>query len=671
MTNYSSDLFSFMPDNEFVELLWENGQIVLQGQSNRHRKSLFANTASTQLSKAQEKDGSPRVGRFEALDSVVNDLSPAVPSGNELNVQDDDMTPWMNYAIEDSLQNDYCAEFLSEFSGVDLNSLNANNIGMPADRGSGFGLVRDSRHVDHPPVSRGFAGGVLEPGRIRTSQSFHSPQQCQSSIPVSKSRVAEFSDFGSTSTQQGHCSDVSRTRSQKQDFSSSEPPRVNSGLMNFSHFSRPVSILKPNNIHSADRLRSNEKASTAGGSGPVESTLINSSSGLRNVSMTRGKSAGASHDVGLRSSKKVSHEDGTSVQQSIGNHQEEALGNNKDNTNPSNINRPLDHNNHRSTSTALGKHATEKSPEVIVASSVCSGNSAGALSNDHKHGAKRKSREGEETEYQSDDVEDESVSLKKPPPTRGSSAKRSRAAEVHNLSERRRRDRINERMRTLQELIPNCNKVDKASMLDEAIEYLKTLQLQVQIMSMGSGFCMPPMMLPPGMQHIRAPPMGPYSTMGLGMGMGMGYGMGMLDMNGSPLIPQFPCPSLPGAPGLHGMPGSAALQMFGIPGQGFPVPMPRPTQSSSFSMLPTKPNSVPEGSEADINPVPLSAAETVPSSSSKDQHHQSINSELPPKTSVHNSQIQASIKANNECAEHSTLVRIGGNGSINCQRKNG
>lgn len=362
---------------------------------------MFANTASTQLSKAQEKDGSPRVGRFEAFDSVVNDLSPAVPSGNGLNVQDDDMTPWMNYALEDSFQNDYCAEFLSEFSGVDLNSLNANNTGMPADRRSGFGLGRDFQHVDHAPVSRGLAGGVLEPGKIRTSQSLHSPQQCQSSVPVSKSRVAEFSDFGSTSTQQGHCSDVLRTRPQKQDFSSSEPPRVNSGLMNFSHFSRPVSILKPN-IHSADRLRSNEKASTAGGSGPVESTLINSSSGLRNVSVTRGKSAAASHDVCLRSSKKASHEDGASVQQSIGNHQEEALENNKDNTNPSNIDRPLDHNNHRSTSSALGKHATEKSPEVVVASSVCSGNSAGALSNDHKHGAKRKSREGEETEYQSD-----------------------------------------------------------------------------------------------------------------------------------------------------------------------------------------------------------------------------------------------------------------------------
>ncbi|WZY67948.1 hypothetical protein YC2023_000188 [Brassica napus] len=61
------------------------------------------------------------------------------------------------------------------------------------------------------------------------------------------------------------------------------------------------------------------------------------------------------------------------------------------------------------------------------------------------------------------------------------SSKRCRAAEVHNLSEKRRRSRINEKMKALQSLIPNSNKTDKASMLDEAIEYLKQLQLQVQI----------------------------------------------------------------------------------------------------------------------------------------------------------------------------------------------
>nr|GMD64211.1 PIF3 [Ipomoea batatas] len=36
-------------------------------------------------------------------------------------------------------------------------------------------------------------------------------------------------------------------------------------------------------------------------------------------------------------------------------------------------------------------------------------------------------------------------------------------------------------MRALQQLIPRCNKLDKASILDEAIEYLKSLQLQVQV----------------------------------------------------------------------------------------------------------------------------------------------------------------------------------------------
>lgn len=55
------------------------------------------------------------------------------------------------------------------------------------------------------------------------------------------------------------------------------------------------------------------------------------------------------------------------------------------------------------------------------------------------------------------------------------------------MSEKRRRSRINEKMRALQNLIPNSNKTDKASMLDEAIEYLKQLQLQVQMLSMRNG----------------------------------------------------------------------------------------------------------------------------------------------------------------------------------------
>jgi hypothetical protein len=39
-------------------------------------------------------------------------------------------------------------------------------------------------------------------------------------------------------------------------------------------------------------------------------------------------------------------------------------------------------------------------------------------------------------------------------------------------------------MKALQELVPNSNKTDKASMLDEIIDYVKFLQLQVKILSM-------------------------------------------------------------------------------------------------------------------------------------------------------------------------------------------
>ncbi|XLT61106.1 hypothetical protein HN873_017632 [Arachis hypogaea] len=237
-------------------------------------------------------------------------------------------------------------------------------------------------------------------------------------------------------------------------------------------------------------------------------------------------------------------------------------------------------------STNKGEEAVVKNMEPAVASSsVCSGNGAERISGNPNQSLKRKRQETEDSECHSEDVEEESVGVKKAGPTRG--VKRSRSAEVHNLSERRRRDRINEKMRALQDLIPNCNKVDKASMLDEAIEYLKTLQLQVQIMSMGAGLYMPPMMLPAGMQHMH-PPMASFSPMGVGMqmGLGMGYGMGMPDMNGGPSrfpmiqVPQMhrthpPAAPMPGPSALHGM-GRSNPPVFGLPSQGLPIPtMPR------------------------------------------------------------------------------------------------
>ncbi|KAL6637992.1 hypothetical protein ACP70R_025564 [Stipagrostis hirtigluma subsp. patula] len=131
-----------------------------------------------------------------------------------------------------------------------------------------------------------------------------------------------------------------------------------------------------------------------------------------------------------------------------------------------------------------------------------------ALPSDSGHVHKRKGCR-DDSDSRSEDAECEATEETKSS-RRYASKRRTRAAEVHNLSERRRRDRINEKMRALQELIPHCNKTDKASILDETIEYLKSLQMQVQIMWMTSG--MAPMMFPGAHQFMPPMALGMNST---------------------------------------------------------------------------------------------------------------------------------------------------------------
>ncbi|CAO2207420.1 unnamed protein product [Urochloa humidicola] len=64
-------------------------------------------------------------------------------------------------------------------------------------------------------------------------------------------------------------------------------------------------------------------------------------------------------------------------------------------------------------------------------------------------------------------------------------ARRGQATDSHSLAERVRRERISERMRMLQALVPGCDKVTgKALILDEIINYVQSLQNQVEFLSM-------------------------------------------------------------------------------------------------------------------------------------------------------------------------------------------
>ncbi|GMH27497.1 hypothetical protein Nepgr_029340 [Nepenthes gracilis] len=64
-------------------------------------------------------------------------------------------------------------------------------------------------------------------------------------------------------------------------------------------------------------------------------------------------------------------------------------------------------------------------------------------------------------------------------------AKRGQATDSHSLAERVRRERINEKLRVLQDLVPGCYKtMGMAVMLDVIINYVRSLQNQIEFLSM-------------------------------------------------------------------------------------------------------------------------------------------------------------------------------------------
>ncbi|KAJ4850191.1 hypothetical protein Tsubulata_027122 [Turnera subulata] len=599
----SADL-SFVPQNDFGELVWENGQV----QSTRTRKVQTGNSLHSHALRTGEKDASngfgTRMGKFGTMDPVLNEAPLSVPSVEMGTSHDDDMVPWLS-PIE-SLQHDYCSEFLPELSGPSVNEHSSqSNFGSSFDKRSGENLsVRPSNAVsvhngfglEQENVPRVSLANDAVATRPRTSAGdlyASSSVQCQTSFSFSRSRAsASNGDSLSNSAYRAVSGDSIAASTSGGGFPSNKMQKpgltaANPNLINFSHFHRPATLVKANlqnielragsGVSGIERVQNKDKGSVASSTNPSEPRLVDPCINLEK------KTGSPFHPTMIPSKVDSKPVEGKPLVLSAPGELPEAVGQEDGHKTDANSHQNMGEN------AITGWADVEKATEPVVASSsVCSGNSVERASDDLAPTLKRKHRDTEESEGPSDDVEEESVGVKKPaPPRAGSSSKRSRAAEVHNLSERRRRDRINEKMRALQELIPNCNKVDKASMLDEAIEYLKTLQLQVQIMSMGAGLYMPSMMLPPGMSHMHAGHMAQFLPMGAGMGMGMGYGMGMPDMNGGSsgcsmyqMPPMhgthFSGPPMPGPGPLPGM-GGSNLKMFGLSGQGLPMPFARPS----------------------------------------------------------------------------------------------
>ncbi|CAK9172532.1 unnamed protein product [Ilex paraguariensis] len=109
------------------------------------------------------------------------------------------------------------------------------------------------------------------------------------------------------------------------------------------------------------------------------------------------------------------------------------------------------------------------------------------LKQDEKSSAKRKEREkkGKESNKKSKNVANENSQDGEKLPYVHVRARRGQATDSHSLAERARREKINARMKLLQELVPGCNKISGTAMvLDEIINHVQSLQRQVELLSM-------------------------------------------------------------------------------------------------------------------------------------------------------------------------------------------
>ncbi|XP_054778249.1 transcription factor bHLH48-like isoform X2 [Prosopis cineraria] len=109
------------------------------------------------------------------------------------------------------------------------------------------------------------------------------------------------------------------------------------------------------------------------------------------------------------------------------------------------------------------------------------------IENKNERAAKRKEREkkDKESSKKSRSVAEETSGDGEKLPYIHVRARRGQATDSHSLAERARREKINARMKLLQELVPGCDKISgTALVLDEIINHVQSLQRQVEFLSM-------------------------------------------------------------------------------------------------------------------------------------------------------------------------------------------
>ncbi|KAI3450010.1 hypothetical protein Pfo_006675 [Paulownia fortunei] len=126
------------------------------------------------------------------------------------------------------------------------------------------------------------------------------------------------------------------------------------------------------------------------------------------------------------------------------------------------------------------KDRKRKAMDISTPESSSANTSAYSSPQGSDNGIRKKDRAGRGKKVKNNEKEDE-----KPREVIHVRAKRGQATDSHSLAERVRRGKINERLRCLQDIVPGCYKtMGMAVMLDEIINYVQSLQNQVEFLSM-------------------------------------------------------------------------------------------------------------------------------------------------------------------------------------------
>ncbi|KAK9277588.1 hypothetical protein L1049_007133 [Liquidambar formosana] len=117
-------------------------------------------------------------------------------------------------------------------------------------------------------------------------------------------------------------------------------------------------------------------------------------------------------------------------------------------------------------------HPNGQSPTSVVQSTVAAGDFGHESKKEKSLGGRKRKRNNEREVEKTREV----IHVR---------AKRGQATDSHSLAERVRREKINERLRCLQDLVPGCYKtMGMAVMLDVIIKYVQSLQNQIEFLSL-------------------------------------------------------------------------------------------------------------------------------------------------------------------------------------------